>query len=104
MVESGGQEKKYQFLAACRELSAAVEAMREGLSFKSGLPVSFDASASGIQHLATMARDEISAPKVNLTPSGMPQDVYKLIGDHAVNCMCGEPSKRLAYMHASSDH
>ena len=40
-----GKKKKYQFLAACIELS---EAVRFGTKFVSRLPVQFDASASGI--------------------------------------------------------
>jgi DNA-directed RNA polymerase len=72
-------DKPFLFLAACLELSAALV---QGLSYITQLPISFDGSCSGLQHLCAMTR----APEgsmVNLTPSELPQDVYQVIADDA---------------------
>ena len=68
-----GTKKKYRFLAGCVELS---KALRVGPSFVSHLPISFDATASGIQHLCAMSRAD-EGEEVNLTPRDTPQDVYQ---------------------------
>jgi DNA-directed RNA polymerase len=64
-------DKPFQFLAACKELTAA---LKEGPAFVSRLPVSFDGSCSGLQHLSAMMRDEKTAPLVNLTAHKRPKD------------------------------
>src|SRR5262249_12523495 len=62
-----GISDPYQFIAACVELAQALEV---GPSFKTGLPLMFDATCSGLQHICAMMR----APEgrlVNLTkPEG----------------------------------
>jgi DNA-directed RNA polymerase len=70
-------EQPWLFLAACMELSSA---LLTGESFVSALPVSWDGSCSGLQHLCAMTR----APEgsyVNLTNSNVPQDVYQRVAD-----------------------
>jgi DNA-directed RNA polymerase len=42
------------------------------------LPVSFDGSCSGLQHLSAMTRAE-EGSLVNLTPSELPQDIYESV-------------------------
>jgi DNA-directed RNA polymerase, mitochondrial len=68
-------DKPFLFLAAAMELSAALHG---GTGYVTRLPVSFDASASGLQHLSAMCRDDHTARLVNLTPCE-PQDLYSLI-------------------------
>ena len=66
----------FQFLAACRELVKVLD----DPSYESALPLGWDGSCSGLQHLAAMTR----APEgslVNLTPSEQPQDVYQVVAD-----------------------
>src|SRR5262249_30311622 len=50
----------------------------EGPSFVSHLPIAFDATASGIQHLCAMTRADEGA-LVNLSPSPVPRDVYQTV-------------------------
>lgn len=72
-------DSPFLFLAACREL---VNADAQGPSYVCGMPVSFDGSCSGLQHLAAMTR----APEgrhVNLTNNPTPSDVYQLVADLA---------------------
>jgi DNA-directed RNA polymerase, mitochondrial len=71
-------DKPFQFLAACFELSSA---LAQGPTFGSRLPISFDGSCSGLQHLSAMTRDEETAKLVNLTPSAAPQDIYETVAE-----------------------
>lgn len=73
----------FQFLAACMELYAA---NTHGPDYRTHLPISFDATCSGLQHLCAMTRDEVGGALVNLVPMpapygllpeyGQPRDIY----------------------------
>ncbi len=65
-------DKPFMFLAACKALVLA----RCGEPCH--LPVAFDGSCSGLQHLCAMTRDP-SGSLVNLTPSEAPQDIYQMV-------------------------
>ena len=64
-------EERYQFLAGCLEL---VQALEIGPSFETRLPLVFDCTNSGLQHLAEMRRDRTEGRWVNLCkpPEGGP--------------------------------
>ena len=64
----------FQFLAACFEL---VKALAEGPTYVSRLPITFDGSCSGLQHLSAMMKDRVIAELVNLTDNPLPQDLYQ---------------------------
>jgi DNA-directed RNA polymerase len=71
-------DKPFLFLAACLELAS----VKAGAAL-THLPVSFDGSCSGLQHLCAMTR----APEgslVNLTGSTTPQDVYQTVADRVI--------------------
>jgi DNA-directed RNA polymerase len=72
-------DKPFLFLAACFELT---EAIAKGPEFISRLPISFDGSCNGLQHLSAMLRDEETARWVNLMPGDVPQDVYEMVAKH----------------------
>ena len=72
-------DKPFLFLAACFELT---EAIAKGPEFISRLPISFDGSCNGLQHLSAMLRDEETARWVNLMPGDVPQDVYEMVAEH----------------------
>lgn len=72
-------DKPFLFLAACIELSQALKSS-DSSRFVSHLPVSWDGSCSGLQHLCAMTRSPEGA-FVNLTPSPQPQDVYQRVAD-----------------------
>jgi len=74
-------DKPFQFLAACIELSGA---LAEGPTFVSRLPISFDGSCNGLQHLSAMMRDEETAKLVNLLPAKEPQDIYSAAAEKVV--------------------
>lgn len=67
----------FLFVAASLELTAALSA---GPTFVTRLPVSFDGSCSGLQHLCAMTRSP-EGQLVNLTPNDRPQDVYQVVAD-----------------------
>ena len=73
-----GAEEPWQFLAACDEFYHCVT-KRDRLS--TGLPVAIDATCSGLQILAGLAKDESTAHLVNVIPSCKPQDAYKVIAE-----------------------
>jgi DNA-directed RNA polymerase len=73
--------KPFAYVAACRELSAAWE---NPTQFVTHLPVGWDGSANGLQHLALLARDEEAARLVNLVGSDAPQDVYGVVADQVM--------------------
>ena len=68
----------FSFVAGCIELTAAWEA---GPNYLTRLPVCFDGSCSGVQHLAMMMKDEDAGRFVNLIAGDEPQDIYQLITD-----------------------
>ena len=48
-----------------------------------GLMVAVDATCSGLQILAGLARDESTAELVNVVPSSKPSDAYKAVAEKA---------------------
>ena len=79
-----GADEPWQFLAACEEYYSVVvtEARKT-----TGLFVATDATCSGLQILAGLARDKKTAQLVNVLPSDRPQDAYKVVADVAKpNC------------------
>jgi len=73
-------DEPWQFLAACEEYHACViECSRSWTN----LPVAVDATCSGLQILAGLARDRSTAKLVNVFPSEQPQDAYKVVAEQA---------------------
>ncbi len=86
----------FQFLAACFELAAALS---EGPVYVSHLPVSFDGSCSGLQHMCAMTRAPEGA-LVNLTPSKQPQDIYQTVAGLTLTQIRNDAEKKnAAYKH-----
>jgi DNA-directed RNA polymerase len=78
-------DKPFAFLAACFEL---VEAWKDPRRFVTTLPIEFDATASGLQHLAILARDEDAARLVNLTgATERVQDVYGTVAETVMDVL-----------------
>ena len=75
-----GADEPFQFLAACEEYYAVVLAKTRTTT---GLPVATDATCSGLQILAGLARDKSTACLVNVVPSDKPQDAYQVIADQS---------------------
>lgn len=73
-------EEPWQFLAACEEYYHCVIAADRHFT---GLPVAVDATCSGLQILAGLARDKSTAQLVNVLPGDKPQDAYKVVAELA---------------------
>ena len=69
-------EEPWQFLAACHEYYHCC-ILKDKLC--TGLPVATDATCSGLQILAGLARDKKTAQLVNVLPSPRPQDAYAVV-------------------------
>jgi DNA-directed RNA polymerase len=71
-------DSPFMYLAACLEL---VSALNTGSTYVTHLPVSFDGSCSGLQHLSLMTRDDITGAMVNLVDRERPGDVYSVCAE-----------------------
>ena len=77
-------EEPWQFLAACDEYYHCCIVKDKHTT---GLPVAVDATCSGLQILAGLARDKKTAQLVNVLPADRPQDAYKVVAEVAKwNC------------------
>lgn len=77
-------DSPWEFLAACCEVKRVCDHMLangtcEG--FQSRMVCRYDATCSGIQHLAALMKDERSARRVNVLPTGKREDIYKDVAD-----------------------
>ena len=85
-------EEPWQFLAACEEFYHCVIAADRQFT---GLMVATDATCSGLQILAGLARDKSTARLVNVLPGDKPADAYKVVAEAAKpNC----PERLQPYM------
>ena len=73
-------DEPWQFLASCREYYNVVITKN---CHTTGLPVAVDATCSGLQILAGLARDRRTAQLVNVLPSDRPQDAYARVAEVA---------------------
>ena len=77
-------DEPWQFMAACEEYYHCLIACDRHWT---RLPIAVDATCSGLQILAGMAKDQSTASLVNVIPSDRPQDAYKVVAEHAKpNC------------------
>ena len=68
------------FLAACEEYYSCIISQSRSTT---GLPVAIDATCSGLQILAGLARDKSTAELVNVVDSSKPQDAYAKVAEAA---------------------
>jgi DNA-directed RNA polymerase len=93
-------DSPFCFVAACRELAAA---WNDPENFVTHLPVAFDGSANGLQHLALLIRDIRAAYMVNLIGAADdggnrietdPQDVYGIVIAKAIELLKADDHDR----------
>lgn len=83
--EIAGDESPMLFLSFCfefqklREYQAAHNGSAVG--FKTGLPISFDGTCSGLQHFSMLLADEVGGNNVNLVPDEVVHDIYQVVAD-----------------------
>ncbi len=69
-------DKPMEFLQTCFHIKGYKE---QGEDYVCNLPVSVDATCSGLQILSILIRDSSTGSKVNVIPSEKPQDIYTII-------------------------
>lgn len=75
-----GAEEPWCFLASAIEYYHCVIIKTKQTS---GLPVSVDATCSGLQHLSALALDKTAAEMVNVVPTERPSDGYAIVAEKA---------------------
>lgn len=75
-----GAEEPWCFLASAIEYYHCVITKTKETS---GLPVSVDATCSGLQHLSALALDKTAAEMVNVVPTPKPSDGYAIVAEKA---------------------
>ena len=86
-------DSPFGYVAACRELAAA---WSDPKNFKTHLPIGFDGSANGLQHLALLTHDHQAARMVNLghyTEDDEPRDVYSVVIAKAIELLKADDHK-----------
>ena len=73
-------EEPWCFIAAVLEYDQCVIKRTKKTS---GLPVSVDATCSGLQHLSALALDRTAAEMVNVVPTDKPSDGYRIVAEKA---------------------
>jgi len=77
-----GADEPWLFLSACEEYYACfIDFSRH----HTRLPIAVDATCSGLQILAGLARDKSTASMVNVLPGSEPQDAYKAIAEASID-------------------
>jgi DNA-directed RNA polymerase len=66
-----------QFLAACLELKQA----NDNPEYITRLPIAFDGTCSGLQHLSALTKCEDEGRLANLIPSDVREDLYQVVAD-----------------------
>jgi hypothetical protein len=79
-----GADKPFAFVAACMEWSRA---RKDPQGFITHLPIGFDGTCNGIQHLALLSRDEEAGRLVNLMDCDRPQDIYRVVTQHIMQLL-----------------
>jgi DNA-directed RNA polymerase len=80
LPEWEGVEEPWQFMAACHEYyHCCIECDKQ----TTGLMVAVDATCSGLQILAGLAKDASTASLVNVCPGDKPSDAYKAVAEES---------------------
>ena len=93
-------KEAFGFLAFCFEWA---QYKKEGLSFKSHLPIALDATCSGIQHFSAMIRDEIGGKAVNLISGNRKADIYQQVCDLFIEKLKAELPNHSAFNQKNAD-
>lgn len=72
-------EDPWLFLAWCFEFKEFYDESHKGNLFYSRLPIAFDGSCNGLQHLSAILLDEVGGEAVNLTAKPVKQDIYDVV-------------------------
>ena len=80
-------EDPWLFLAFCFEYKEYQDDCAFDPKFVSHLPIAFDGSCNGLQHLSAILLDEIGGESVNLTSKPVKRDIYSDVRDKAIKLL-----------------
>ena len=80
----------WQFLAFCYEWKNFIDI---GESYECPLPVSLDATCSGLQHFSACIRSEVTGKEVNMLPSEIPGDIYQSVANDTIKLLKEDESE-----------
>ncbi len=80
-------EEPWLFLAFCFEFKEFYDKAHGEETFYSRLPIAFDGSCNGLQHLSAILLDEVGGEAVNLTCKASKQDIYDTVRVKAVKLL-----------------
>jgi DNA-directed RNA polymerase len=94
-------DKPFALVAACQELSRA---RKDPIGFETHLPIGYDGTANGLQHLVLLSFDRRShnlatevdweaARLVNLIGDDTPQDIYLAVTQRVIKMLKGEDDR-----------
>ena len=86
-------DKPWQALAWCKEWAEYSIARANGETYETYLPCASDGTCNGLQHLSAMLRDAEGGRSVNLTPSPVPQDIYRDVAEKTTELLQIEADK-----------
>lgn len=79
------QDEPFQFLAWSYEFvnlrKYQLEHNGSIVGFKTGIPINYDGTCSGLQHFSMLLRDEVGGQAVNLVPQDKVSDIYSIVAD-----------------------
>ncbi len=75
-------DKPWQFLAFCFDWLGY---KREGLAFKSCLPIAMDGTCNGLQIFSLILKDAVGGAAVGLVPMDKPADIYQTVADKTIS-------------------
>lgn len=81
----GNLDCPFEFLQFCFEYQRLMDYKANHnnsvIGFKTGMPIAFDGTCSGIQHYSAMLRDPVGAKAVNLVKADKPNDIYGMVAN-----------------------
>ena len=79
------QDEPFQFLAWSFEFVKLRRYQQEHngsiIGFKTGIPINYDGTCSGLQHFSMLLHDEVGGQAVNLVPQDYVSDIYSIVAD-----------------------
>lgn len=77
------QDSPFLFLAWCFEYIKFKKYLTEHegsvIGFKTGIPINYDGTCSGLQHFSMILKDEVGGKAVNLVPQETVSDIYGIV-------------------------
>jgi len=88
-------DEPWQALAWCFEWADLHT--KTSKNFQTYLPCAMDATNSGLQLLSLLSRDEHGCHATNVSPTDVPEDIYRMVSDHTLGVLRGHAAEGRDY-------